>query len=53
MWGTEESGWRTEEFGTSHQGCPGAVLADGTEPHPVIVDLGSGPTMHETSHWSI
>lgn len=51
MWQTEEPGWETEEFGTSHQGCAGAVLADGSEPKPVVFDLGSGTSMHETSDW--
>ncbi|MET7345576.1 hypothetical protein ACIOEZ_16565 [Streptomyces sp. NPDC087866] len=43
--------WQTEEFGTSHRGRPGAVLADGTEPKSVVFDVGSGTVMHETSDW--
>lgn len=46
-----EYDWETAEFGASHQGRPGAVLADGTEPKPVTFDLGSGTTFHETSDW--
>ncbi|MFE7623023.1 hypothetical protein [Streptomyces sp. NPDC057509] len=46
-----EFDWETEEFGKAHQGRPGAVLADGTEPKPVIFDVGSGPEVHETSDW--
>ncbi|MCX4451574.1 hypothetical protein [Streptomyces sp. NBC_01789] len=48
---TEEP-WKTEEF-ASHRGRPGAVLADGTEPKPVVFDIGSGTNMHETSDWWI
>ncbi|GAA3011533.1 hypothetical protein JCM13580A_62500 [Streptomyces drozdowiczii] len=48
---SEEYDWKTEEFGASHQGRPGAVLADGAEPKPVTFDLGSGTNVHETSNW--
>ncbi|MGW5611484.1 endonuclease/exonuclease/phosphatase family protein [Streptomyces sp. NPDC003753] len=44
-------GWRTEEFGQSHEGVAGAVLADGSEPKPVYLDVGSGSAGHETSEW--
>ena len=44
-------GWRTEEFGESHEGIAGAVLADGSEPKPVYLDVGSGSAGHETSEW--
>ncbi|MFG2569235.1 hypothetical protein ACGFR6_27880 [Streptomyces sp. NPDC048567] len=50
MWQTEGP-WETEEFGGSHQGRPGAMLPDGSDPQPVIFDLGSGTHMHETSDW--
>lgn len=30
-----------------------AVLADGTEPAPVYLDLGSGTHVHRSSHWSL
>ncbi|MEU5825851.1 hypothetical protein [Streptomyces sp. NPDC047803] len=43
--------WENEGFGASHRGRPGAVLADGTEPKPVVFDLGSGTHFHETSDW--
>ncbi|MET7344660.1 hypothetical protein [Streptomyces sp. NPDC005547] len=46
-----EFDWKTGEFGSAHRGRPGAVLADGTEPKPLIVDLGSGTYMRETSDW--
>ncbi|MEU5825901.1 hypothetical protein [Streptomyces sp. NPDC047803] len=48
---SEEYDWKTEEFGASHRGRPGAVLADGAEPKPVTFDLGSGTNFHETSNW--
>lgn len=44
-------GWRTEEFGESHEGIAGAVLADGSEPAPVYLDMGSGATGQATSEW--
>ncbi|MEW1892235.1 hypothetical protein [Streptomyces sp. NPDC085659] len=47
-----EFGWKTEtEFGTSHQGRPGAVLPAGTEPEPVLFDMGSSAYFHKTSDW--
>ncbi|MFI0717384.1 hypothetical protein ACH4SK_43950 [Streptomyces inhibens] len=43
--------WQTEEFGSSHEGMAGAVLADGSEPKPVYLDIGSSSYMHQTSQW--
>ncbi|ANH89901.1 MULTISPECIES: hypothetical protein [unclassified Streptomyces] len=43
--------WQTEEFEASHEGYVGAVLADGSEPKPVIIDIGSGTNMYQTSEW--
>ncbi|WP_142145770.1 hypothetical protein [Streptomyces sp. SLBN-31] len=40
--------WRTEEFGDSHEGIVGAVLADGGEPAPVYFDIGGGGAGRET-----
>ncbi|RPF43648.1 hypothetical protein EDD96_0150 [Streptomyces sp. Ag109_G2-6] len=45
--------WTTEEFGTSHEGWVGVLLADGTVPAPALFDTGSGPDVHQTSHWSV
>ncbi|WLQ45623.1 hypothetical protein P8A22_37995 (plasmid) [Streptomyces laculatispora] len=45
--------WETMEFGAAHEGRPGVVLADGTEPKPVYFDTGSGANMHESSDWWI
>ncbi|MEU8472623.1 hypothetical protein AB0F30_32880 [Streptomyces sp. NPDC029006] len=44
-------GWTTEEFGESHEGIVGAVLADGSEPKPAYFDIGSGAEMYATSEW--
>jgi hypothetical protein len=44
-------GWRTDEFGESHEGIAGAVLADGSEPKPAYLDMGSGSAGHETREW--
>ncbi|MEW1693538.1 hypothetical protein ACIQOF_35880 [Streptomyces sp. NPDC091265] len=41
------------EFSAAHEGRPGVVLADGTEPLPVYFDTGSGGHMHESSDWWI
>ncbi|WP_335934901.1 hypothetical protein [Streptomyces sp. PTD5-9] len=43
--------WETEEFGAEHEGRPGVLLADGTEPKPVLFDVGSGATMHQSTDW--
>ncbi|MER6407061.1 hypothetical protein ABT269_26850 [Streptomyces viridosporus] len=43
--------WQTEEFGTSHEGFAGAVLADGSEPKPVVLDVGSGANGYQTREW--
>ncbi|MGW2491979.1 hypothetical protein ACWCV9_32810 [Streptomyces sp. NPDC001606] len=43
--------WTTEEFGESHEGIVGAVLADGSEPKPAYFDVGSGAEMYRTSEW--
>src|SRR4051794_13931402 len=37
----ERETWTTEEFGTSHKGAVGVLLADGTAPKPVFFDTGS------------
>ncbi|MGW1659065.1 hypothetical protein [Streptomyces atratus] len=43
--------WETEEFGSEHEGRPGVLVADGTEPGPVYFDAGSGPTVHRSIDW--
>ncbi|MFG2485001.1 hypothetical protein ACGFSI_19880 [Streptomyces virginiae] len=43
--------WWTVEFGDAHAGAVG-VLVDGGEPGPVYYDVGSGPDIPSTRHWS-
>ncbi|MDT0493709.1 hypothetical protein RM717_24720 [Streptomyces griseus] len=43
--------WETVEFGRAHRGRPGVLLADGSEPEPVLFDGGSGANFHESSDW--
>lgn len=43
--------WRSEEFGESHEGIMGAVLADDSEPKAVYLDVGSGTNGLETREW--
>ncbi|MFD7838265.1 hypothetical protein [Streptomyces sp. NPDC059761] len=44
-------GWKSEEYGPSHEGWAGALLADGSEPDPVYLDPGSGSDFDETREW--
>ncbi|MFJ9683975.1 hypothetical protein ACIRP2_39185 [Streptomyces sp. NPDC101194] len=43
--------WEAEEFGSEHEGRPGILLADGTEPGPVYCDAGSGSIVHQSVDW--
>ncbi|MGW0704091.1 hypothetical protein ACWD0A_33325 [Streptomyces sp. NPDC002867] len=43
--------WVAEEFEEQHVGYAGAVLADGSEPRLVYLDLGSGASMQSTREW--
>ncbi|MEU6404214.1 hypothetical protein [Streptomyces sp. NPDC046985] len=43
--------WTTPEFGPSHAGYVGAVLADGSEPETACIDLGSGSNFQTTNEW--
>ncbi|MGW1843005.1 hypothetical protein [Streptomyces sp. NPDC001966] len=45
--------WETEGFGGEHEGRPGALLADGTEPGPAYFDSGSGSTVHRSTDWYV
>ncbi|MFI6002134.1 hypothetical protein ACIA98_17280 [Streptomyces sp. NPDC051366] len=49
----ERETWTTEEFGTSHEGTVGVLLADGSVPGSAYFDTGSGPHVHSTSEWSV
>ncbi|MER5428298.1 hypothetical protein [Streptomyces sp. NPDC002588] len=44
-------GWTTEQFGESHEGIAGAVLAEGDEPKPVYLDFGGADSGVETGEW--
>src|SRR6516225_7777891 len=44
-------GWQDEEFGSSHDGTVGVLLADGSEPKPVYLDSGSGCSGRYVSEW--
>ncbi|MFA7767844.1 hypothetical protein [Streptomyces sp. NRRL S-448] len=43
--------WWTVEFGDAHAGAAGALVS-GSEPAPVYFDVGSGPDVPSTTHWS-
>ncbi|MCC9309095.1 hypothetical protein LN042_18745 [Kitasatospora sp. RB6PN24] len=46
--------WTTDEFGASHEGMVGVLLADGTTPGPVSFPMMSGGNSHAPiSHWSV
>ncbi len=46
-----ERDWWTVDFGDAHAGAAG-VLVGGREPGPVYFDVGSGPNVPSTTHWS-
>ncbi|MFG2645097.1 hypothetical protein ACGFYP_29490 [Streptomyces sp. NPDC048370] len=43
-------GWEREGF-ESHVGTVGVLLADGSEPRPVIFDMGSSSSFYESTSW--
>lgn len=45
--------WTTEEFGSSHAGAVGVLLADGTVPDPVYFDSASGGGCEAVAQWSV
>ncbi|MFF4647687.1 hypothetical protein [Streptomyces sp. NPDC001389] len=45
--------WTSDEFGTSHEGRVGVLLADGTVPRPVYFGSASGSDGHDITHWSV
>lgn len=49
----ERETWTTEEFGTSHEGAVGVLLADGTVPEAVFFDRGSGGGGQRVGQWSV
>ncbi|REK84462.1 hypothetical protein DY245_43195 [Streptomyces inhibens] len=49
----ERETWTTEEFGSSHGGAVGVLLADGTVPAPVVFGMISGTGGRSVSEWSV
>jgi len=49
----ERETWTTGEFGRSHAGAVGVLLADGTVPAPVIFDASSSGNSSRVSDWSV
>lgn len=49
----ERESWTTEEFGASHEGAVGVLLADGSVPDPVFIPMTSAGGGREVSQWSI
>ncbi|MFJ3842202.1 hypothetical protein ACIPY6_42870 [Streptomyces sp. NPDC090054] len=49
----DRDSWTTEEFGTSHEGRVGVLLADGSVPAPVYFDTGSGSAGRSVTRWSV
>ncbi|RKT02152.1 hypothetical protein BX286_0016 [Streptomyces sp. 3211.6] len=45
--------WTSDEYGTSHEGRVGVLLADGTVPEPVYFDSNSGGFSSKVRHWSV
>ncbi|MEV7523513.1 hypothetical protein [Streptomyces sp. NPDC091371] len=50
---SERETWTTDEFGPSHEGAVGVLLADGSVPGPVYFDTGSGSGGPPVSQWSV
>jgi hypothetical protein len=48
-----DESWTSDEFGESHEGRVGVLLADGTVPEPVYFDSNSGGFGWEVRHWSV
>ncbi|MFF8788047.1 hypothetical protein [Streptomyces sp. NPDC015125] len=50
---SERETWTTEEFGASHEGAVGVLLADGTVPGPVFFQMNSGGGGQSVAQWSV
>ncbi|MER0443594.1 hypothetical protein ABR738_03255 [Streptomyces sp. Edi4] len=50
---SEQETWTTEEFGPSHTGSVGVLLADGTVPPPVHIPTNSGSGGQSVTEWSV
>lgn len=49
----ERETWTTEEFGSSHAGAIGVLLADGSVPAPVFFGTSSSAGGQSVSQWSV
>ncbi|MEV5785021.1 hypothetical protein AB0L42_29010 [Streptomyces sp. NPDC052287] len=49
----ERETWTTDEFGSSHTGAVGVLLADGTVPPPVYFGMSSGGGGRSVSQWEV
>lgn len=49
----ERETWATEEFGASHEGAIGVLLADGTVPAPVVRMSNSAGSGRSVSQWNV
>ncbi|RGD59473.1 hypothetical protein DR950_18230 [Kitasatospora xanthocidica] len=49
----ERETWTTDEFGDSHEGAVGVLLADGTVPRPAFFPSLSQGGGHTTSQWDV
>ncbi|MFI1304050.1 hypothetical protein [Streptomyces sioyaensis] len=49
----ERETWTTEEFGSSHEGAVGVLLADGSVPASVFFGMSSGVGGESVSQWSV
>ncbi|KJS56101.1 hypothetical protein VM98_09160 [Streptomyces rubellomurinus subsp. indigoferus] len=45
--------WTSVEFGGSHRGWAGVLVADGSVPRPVYFSMMSGGDGHSVSQWSV
>ncbi|GAA3920821.1 hypothetical protein GCM10023084_82820 [Streptomyces lacrimifluminis] len=50
---SERETWTTEEFGSSHTGSVGVLLADGSVPPEIFIPMMSSGGGHKVSQWSI
>lgn len=49
----ERESWTSEEFGASHEGAVGVLLADGSVPDPVFIAMTSAGGGREVPQWSV
>ncbi|MFI0904280.1 H-X9-DG-CTERM domain-containing protein [Streptomyces sioyaensis] len=49
----ERETWTTEEFGSSHTGAVGVLLADGSVPAPVFFGTSCSAGGQSVSQWSV